>query len=226
MILKQEFNHSGFALIPKLFTPEELQPLLAEIEQSKDLIPKAGLRQTNKKLISSQELILSNQVKETCANILGEDTQLVRAILFDKSPEQNWGVLWHQDKTISVDNKVAIGDWGSRSIKDGKHHVQPPLAVLKQMLTLRIHLDPCMKENGCLKLIPNSHKLGIMTQEEIKDLVSRKTSLDCEAGIGDTLIMRPHIVHSSNKMTKGEHRRILHLEFSSFNLPDNLNWIP
>ena len=93
------------------------------------------------------------------------------------------------------------------------------------MLTFRIHLDPCKKENGCLKVIPKSHKLGIMTQEEIKDLANRKISVDCEAKFGDTLIMRPHVVHSSNKMTEGEHRRILHLEFSSFNLPDSLIWV-
>jgi hypothetical protein len=65
--------------------------------------------------------------------------QLVRAIIFNKPPETNWFVRWHQDKMIAVSEYLAeIGSpWG---LKDGVHHVQPPLAVLASMVTIRVLL--------------------------------------------------------------------------------------
>jgi hypothetical protein len=35
-------------------------------------------------------------------SILGRETRPVRATLFDKSPERNWSLGWHQDRTIAV----------------------------------------------------------------------------------------------------------------------------
>ena len=219
-----QFQQEGFLLIPEVFKKAELQDLIHEVEALAGETPHSGIRHTQKTLASSNRLISDQRIKDLCQSILGPDHQLVRAILFDKRVDRNWGVLWHQDKTIAVDKKTDIPNWGPWSIKANVHHVQPDISVLEKMLTIRIHLDEAKIDNGCLKVISGSHKNGILTQGQIERTISDNEITFCEANTGDTLLMRPHILHSSNKMTAGLHRRILHLEFSSYQLPAGLNW--
>ncbi|MEO0686245.1 MAG: hypothetical protein AAFY76_14705, partial [Cyanobacteria bacterium J06649_11] len=47
----------------------------------------------------------------------------------------------------------------------------------------------------------------------------------CEVDVGDVVVMRPHILHSSQKSLIPGNRRVLHLEYSSFNLPQGLTWV-
>lgn len=92
------------------------------------------------------------------------------------------------------------------------------------MVAFRVHLDDTDEKNGCLKVIPNSHKLGILAQNEI-DLISKKEQpFSCTVKAGDALIMRPHLLHSSSKSVIPSHRRVVHIEFSSYQLPCNLSW--
>ena len=48
--------------------------------------------------------------------------------------------------------------YGAWSNKAGVTHVQPPLGVLQQMLTVRLHLDDCLDDNGPLRVVPGSHR--------------------------------------------------------------------
>jgi len=102
--------------------------------------------------------------------------------------------------------------------------VQPPVSVLNQMITFRVHLDPASSENGCLRVIPCSHENGILKQKEIDELVKNTESVLCEVKAGDAVVMRPHILHSSSKSIVPEHRRVVHVEFSSYELPNEVNW--
>ena len=92
------------------------------------------------------------------------------------------------------------------------------------MVTFRLHLDDANEDNGCLCVIPKSHKLGIIRQTTIKDLVSHSQAFDCTVKAGDLLLMRPHLLHSSRKSLAPSHRRVVHLEFSCYQLPEGLNW--
>lgn len=72
---------------------------------------------------------------------LGRAARPVRAILFDKTPVTNWGLAWHQDRTIAVSTRHEMPGYGPWSLKAGLQHVEPPFDVIESMLTLRIHLD-------------------------------------------------------------------------------------
>ena len=78
----------------------------------------------------------------------------VRAIYFDKSPDANWGVAWHQDLTLALRARVEVAGFGPWSTKDGIPHVQPPVELLQQMLTIRLHLDDAGTSNGALRVLP------------------------------------------------------------------------
>jgi len=60
------------------------------------------------------------------------------ASCFDKSPEANWLVPWHQDLTIAVRARVDAKGYGPWTVKGGIPHVQPPVPVLERMLTARV----------------------------------------------------------------------------------------
>ncbi len=150
--------------------------------------------------------------------------KFVRSILFNKTSQNNWLVSWHQDKTVAVSERFEKPGWGPWSTRDRAHHVQPPLEVLNQMITFRIHLDQATKENGCMKVVPRSHTCGVIVQNEIRSYVNSHEVKDCVAKKGSALVMRPHLIHSSSKGTLPSQRRILHIEFSSFQLPAEVEW--
>lgn len=146
----------------------------------------------------------------------------VRSLFFDKNCQANWSVPWHQDLTITVKSKIETPGFYPWSIKAGVHHVQPPITILESMITLRLHLDNTDVSNGCLSIIPRSHKQGLLSSEEIQKLKSR--AINCQALAGDILVMKPLLVHSSKKATEPSNRRVIHIEFSSVKLPNNLQW--
>ncbi len=93
--------------------------------------------------------------------------------------------------------------------------------VLRQMLTLRIHLDEVTDENGPLRVMPGSHFSSTSEGEGLA------AAVDIHASAGDVLAMRPLISHCSGSSKPGtqRHRRILHLEFDpSAKLPDAVQW--
>ena len=215
---------NGFEILEKFISQSEIDLIKTEVDAFPEDYPKFGIRNANDKFNTIKKLCSSEKLIQKAESILKGKANLVRVIFFDKTPEHNWLVTWHQDKTICVNAKADIEQWKAWSIKDGKHHVQPSIDVLNKMVAFRVHLDDTDEKNGCLKVIPYSHKLGILAQNEI-DLISKKEQpFSCTLKAGDALIMRPHILHSSSKSVIPSHRRVVHIEFSSYQLPCNLSW--
>ncbi len=185
---------------------------------------RGGIRNIEKKSKSVMRFIESDLVLQTAAKYLSGEPKFVRAIFFNKTIHQNWLVSWHQDKTVSVSQKFESKGWHPWSVKDNIIHVQPPLHVLENMVALRVHLDPSNLENGCLKVVPYSHELGILKQKEIDEYMAQSQPVHCVVNKGAALIMRPHLLHASSKGSNPSSRRVLHLEFSSYKLPFGVTW--
>jgi hypothetical protein len=148
----------------------------------------------------------------------------VRAIYFDKSPEANWLVSWHQDLTLALRARAVVPGFGPWSTKDGIPHVQPPVEFLQQMLTVRLHFDDADESNGALRVLPGSHRLGRLSSERIQELRSQQPDFLCAMSVGDALLMRPLLLHASSRSTSTRHRRVFHIEYAAFSLPPGLHW--
>jgi len=218
------FIEDGFEIVNDFVEPSYLDKIKTEVEVSNLKIKGGGIRNAEKKFHSVQALLNLGVLSELASSYLGKKSSLVRVILFDKTPSNNWLVTWHQDKTIAVSSKKEIEGWGPWSIKGECHHVQPGINVLNSMVTFRLHLDESTKENGCLRVIPGSHRWGVLKQEEIINYVQDAIPVQCIAKRYSALVMRPHILHASSKATEPSSRRVLHVEYSSYTLPNGLSW--
>jgi ectoine hydroxylase-related dioxygenase (phytanoyl-CoA dioxygenase family) len=183
-----------------------------------------ALRRLHQKVPAVRSLANDVAIRALAASVLGTEAVVVRSIFFDKTPEANWKVAWHQDLTIAVRERIEVPGFAAWSVKDGLVHVQPPVSVLDQMLTVRLHLDDCGLENGPLQVIPKSHKAGRLTGKQVLDCREREQPRACVVPRGGALLMRPLLLHASSPAVTPMHRRVVHLEFASNALPGGLEW--
>jgi hypothetical protein len=146
----------------------------------------------------------------------------VRAVLFDKTPASNWAVAWHQDRTIAVRERAETAGFGPWSSKAGLVHVEPPFAVLADMVTLRIHLDDCGPDNAPLLVALGSHRLGRVPAAEVQARALEVTA--CVAAAGDVWIYSTPILHASDAAIRPSRRRVLQVDFAARDLPGRLEW--
>jgi ectoine hydroxylase-related dioxygenase (phytanoyl-CoA dioxygenase family) len=145
-------------------------------------------------------------------------------LLFDKTPDANWKVAWHQDLTIAVRERIDVPGYGPWSVKGGVVHVQPPTAVLEQMLAVRVHVDACGPENGPLRVLPGSHREGRLSQSEVDLRVKEGEPVRCAIARGGVLAFRPLLLHSSSQAAEPARRRVVHFEFAAAELSGGLAW--
>jgi ectoine hydroxylase-related dioxygenase (phytanoyl-CoA dioxygenase family) len=227
--LRQDISHNGFAVAEYVYAKKELTEIIksiADIDQSKPTFRKTNdlfaIRQFLKEIPKVKPIIFNNYLNSIINSLFGEDYFVVKSIYFDKPEQSNWFVAWHQDLTISVDNKVDLPGYNSWTVKHNQYAVQPPVEILEDNFTIRIHLDNTNANNGALKVIPQSHLKKIYRPENI-DWTNEK-STTCSVEKGGIMIMRPLLMHASERTTNNERRRVIHIEFSRAKLPEKMNW--
>jgi ectoine hydroxylase-related dioxygenase (phytanoyl-CoA dioxygenase family) len=226
---KKELLENGFTVIEKVYSIEEIEKIFTIIDQAdktNETFRKSAdvfaIRQFLKEVPQTIDTILNENLKNVIGQVFGNDYFVVKSIYFDKPETSNWFVSYHQDLTISVDKKVELENFGPWSVKQNQFAVQPPLAILENIYTIRIHLDDTNKCNGALRVIPKSHLKKIYRPETI-DWTS-ETELSCNVVQGGIMIMKPLLLHSSSRTTNNKKRRVIHIEFSNQQLPKQLNW--
>lgn len=227
-----EINSEGFTIIDNVYSENEIEKIISEIDEvtkkepknstfrkSKDLF---AIRQFHKTIPETLKYIFNQNLREIIQSNFGENYFITKSIYFDKPEKSNWFVAYHQDLTISVDKKVEIENFENWTVKQNQFAVQPPKEILEQNFTIRIHIDKTTKENGALKVLNKSHRKGIVRTESIE--IENEIETICEIKKGGIMIMKPLLLHASNKTTNNERRRVIHLEFSNQKLPNELEW--
>jgi ectoine hydroxylase-related dioxygenase (phytanoyl-CoA dioxygenase family) len=227
---RDQLRLDGFAIVPGLLDLRSVEAIVSSLDklgESESVRRRGGVFGVRNLLEISPEasqLAEHPKVRQIVSEILGDRAFPVRGILFDKTPEANWKVPWHQDMTIAVAERREIPGFGPWTVKAGVLHVQPPSEVLEAMLTVRIHLDACGAENGALKVLSGSHRYGRMSAEEATRMVAERLPTICTMREGDALLMRPLLLHASSSSENPEHRRVIHIDFAATDLPDGLRW--
>jgi len=169
-------------------------------------------------------LATSRGLRRFAGAVLGDACFAVRALFFDKTADANWKVVWHQDLTVAARERIDLPGYGPWTDKAGVPHVQPPVDVLEHMLAIRLHLDPCGEDNGPVRVLDGTHRLGRLTASEIDELRAKLPESVCLAAEGALLAFRPLLLHGSSPATHPVHRRVIHIEYAAQPLASPLAW--
>ncbi|AMJ65348.1 phytanoyl-CoA dioxygenase family protein [Hymenobacter sp. PAMC 26628] len=225
----QLLRQHGLTILPQLLTLLEVTALLHCIESA----PAAGanfrrsqdvfaIRNLLEEIAALGALLNTAALRDVLGELFPTGCHLTKAIYFDKPAGSNWLVAWHQDLMINVEHRADVLGFGPWTAKAGWVAVQPPVEVLENTITVRLHLDDCDATNGALKVVPGSHRRGVVPAETIAGQTA--TAAVCAVPAGGALLMKPLLLHASNRSTSDRPRRVVHLEFSAQELPAGLVW--
>ncbi|MCG8577907.1 MAG: phytanoyl-CoA dioxygenase family protein [Flavobacteriales bacterium] len=224
MVTKSNFETNGFAVIPDIYTSVEVDQLrhlldnyCTKLDHTKAV---HAIRQTLEEIPELSPLLWTKKMKTLIADFAGADYFLTKAIYFDKPEESNWFVAYHQDLSINISERFEIEGYKNWTKKKGQFGVEPPLKILDNIVTIRVHLDDTDETNGALRVVPKSHKWGV---KRIQDISTEEEEM-CIVPKGGIMLMKPLTFHASSRSTAQKRRRVLHLEFSNMDLASPLQW--
>ena len=136
-----------------------------------------------------------------------------RATLFEKSKGTNWLIPWHQDTALPLAARAEMAGWGPWSEKAGVLYAHAPAWALSRVIALRVHLDASQTNNGTLRVIPGSHLVGVLSDGQVKEVVTANEGFECYVPPGGVIAMRPLLIHCSSKAETDCPRRVLHIEY-------------
>ena len=140
---QHEFWRHGVVTINDILTPDEVAELITSVDLLSDDLRKEG---SDEVAVHLQEITIRNSIfrslakspklTSAVASLLGPDLQLHHSKLATKPPQENkGGVCWHQDFPFFPHTNTSL------------------VAVM-------VMLDDATPLNGCMYVIPGSHKLG------------------------------------------------------------------
>lgn len=147
-----------------------------------------------------------------------------RVVTFDKTPETNWGVPWHQDRVIAVQNKANVSGFTNWSTKAGRLHCEPPHGILDRMLFIRLHLDDETVDGGPMQIALGSHHYGSVRASEAAGIAQNYEIETCLGQRGDILVLKMLTLHRSSQATVATSRRVLRVDYANGHLPAPLEW--
>lgn len=210
----QQIEADGYAIRDEVFEPQWLKDTLDDGIQRSGMRSRAGLRHAMSSACV-RALARSSQLKQLACKVLGPRAFPFRATIFDKSPSANWLVVWHQDTALPLCERMEVPGWGPWSTKAGVTYAHAPAEVLSQVLALRVHLDHSTADNGPLRVLPATHRFGLLSDDRIHELATQIAAVECVVPEGGVVAMRPLLVHASSKSRSDVPRRVLHVEYAA-----------
>lgn len=226
-------SEQGYCVVPEVLPPDTVRQLVAltdtarsqtQAESVANSSGTYGLRNLADVIPEVAQLAGSAEVRQLVEPVLGPEAFMVRATLFDKTAGANWGVFWHQDLSIAVQQKHQLDGYTAWTKKAGVPCVQPPTEVMAGMLAVRLHLDDCHAGSGALKVLPGTHRHDRLETADVDRLETTTQHVLCEVPAGGAVLMRPLLLHASSPMETAKSRRVIHFEYANCCLPAPLQW--
>jgi phytanoyl-CoA hydroxylase len=121
--------------------------------------------------------------REICARVYGAQTPIAafRAMFMNKPAHKGTFLPWHQDRWRFLDRDPLVTLWTA--------------------------LDPATKANGCVQIVPGSHKLGLINREHHSGFLTREQAAEycsadkvefMEVPEGESVLMHNWLLHGSD----------------------------
>lgn len=187
--LWQEYERDGIVFPIEVLTANEV----SEYRHSLDLV--AAACETGSKRFDNLHfhlpwafrLATNEKLLDTVESFLGPDLVIDGTLVFYKPPRDASYASWHQDSVYS--------GW----------HLTPSISAW-------IALTPSQRENGCMRVVPGSHKQGLLDHDTVSNdpnLLNRRgervrmnvdetAAIDVVLQPGEMSLHHTNIVHGSN----------------------------
>ena len=212
---QNNFSNDGYVLKKNLFSEDEINKLKKFIESSSDKKNDARETRSSTGKLSitlwdhpSDDLFgkfsTNERIVKPMEEYLGDEVYHYHSKIIWKKPGDG-GFDWHQDYGYWYHNACLYPDMGYCFIM----------------------LDRATKENGCLKVLKGSHKVGRIghgvsdtpeqtaDMERIAELEKRHESVYITAEPGDVLFFHANLLHSSDENKSNDSRRTLIVCFNT-----------
>lgn len=184
----ERFQSDGWIAPIDVFSPDEAAALLAKFEAAEAHYPgQLAAKNRNNAHLSFPflaDLATDSRIVERAQSIVGDDIVLWSSVLFVKDPDSSAFVSWHQDATYMA--------------------LDPP-----NFVTAWIALTPSTVENGCVSVIPGTHRDGrrphedtfgvdnILTRGQRVDGIDEADAVHLTLAPGQMSLHHPWLVHGS-----------------------------
>ena len=184
----QKFENDGYVVFCDVLDPELMQEAKQHVEWLMKKYPDKRPELLSHDLVAKDpfwvRLVSDDRLLDIAEHFIGPDIALFASHYICKPPGDGRPVLWHQDGSY----------W--------------PLEPM-QVVTLWLAVDDSTTENGCLRVIPGSHKLDLqqlrnrtdvenVLQSEIDpSFVDESKAVDIILKSGSVEVHHPNIIHGS-----------------------------
>jgi len=210
-----DFSKNGFILKKQLFSKDEIQKLINYINSNSEKEDNA--RKTNSSS-GKLNITLWNHPSDDLFGKFSTNERIVRPMekyLGDEVYHYHSKIIWKKPGDGGFDWHQDYGYWYHNA------------CLYPDMASCFIMLDRASKENGCLKILKGSHKVGRIDHsvsntpeqtadiERIGELEKRHENVYIEADPGDALFFHANLLHSSDANKSTESRRTLIVCFNT-----------
>lgn len=192
-----EYDRDGILFPIRVLTDDEVLSFRQELELLINSSEDGSVKRLDRLHLSfawARRLVTNKQLLDAIEAVLGRDILVYGTLVLAKPPQDCGYASWHQDSFYS-----------------GLH--------LSPATSAWIALTPSHPANGCMRVIPGSHKLGLLNHvnvadpnllnrrgERIEIAVDESKARDVRLCPGETSLHHSNIVHGSNPNTSDEPR--------------------
>lgn len=192
-----QYDRNGIVFPIKVFSTAEATSFRSAVESIANNCPEGALRRLDSLHLFfdwAYRLVTHESLLNAVEDVLGNDILIDGSLVFWKPPKDFGYVSWHQDAVYS--------GW----------HLTPTTSAW-------IALTSSHQANGCVRVIPGSHKRGLLNHGNVRDdsnllfrgeqvsvEVDESRAVDVELQAGEMSLHQSTLVHGSNPNTSAEPR--------------------
>jgi hypothetical protein len=197
---KNAFNEQGFIIVKGLFSKEEIQRLSDKAHNDNALDRAASKLDDGKG--NAVRLSLWNHPGNGIYGMFARSERVV-----DSVEELLGGEVYHYHSKMVLKDARVGGAWAWH--QDYGYWYQNGL-LFPDLCSVMIAVDKATRENGCLQVIPGSHKMGRVNHilsgdqagadmERVNEALKLLDKQYCEMDPGDALFFHANLLHASDQ---------------------------
>jgi ectoine hydroxylase-related dioxygenase (phytanoyl-CoA dioxygenase family) len=196
-LARQQFERDGYVVFHNVLDAELIQEASQHVEWLQRKHPDLRPEHLGHTLVRYDpfwvRLISDDRLLDIAEQFIGPNIALFASHYISKPPGDGMPVLWHQD---------------------GSYWPLEPMEVV----TLWLAVDDSTPDNGCMRVIPGTHRIdlqqlirrpdvrSVLSSEIDPSLVDESQAVDVVLKAGDVSVHHPNIIHGSNANTSTQRR--------------------